>query len=896
MNELWTSAAGWMLRTALGGGLLLLVTCLLMRWTRQPARRQRLGDWGITAALLVALWGGIGPSWLVVAWTKSEPQPEPQSLINEVAVLEDMLTVAALQKDDEPAALPQWHRAPELALAAEELAPHANSPSWLNQAGVVVMLVCSAVAAFFAIRLLLGYVALLRLLWRSETPPPEVRGLFDTMAAGTRWVRLLVSQRLLVPLSCGLVRPTVVLPAAMCRAPAPRQLRWIFAHELTHLRRRDAWSALLFNIGQVFFFAVPWFWWLRRQVRLCQEFVADAAAAEQDEASVEYAEFLVSLANAPAVPVGASAVSGNCSDLFRRVTMLLNDPQRVETRCPRLWTMSVAGGLAALALLVSGFSYRAEAAPDEQVIIIIQGQGEKTKPLILNLQGDEAKTKKEEGAIKYRIIGPTEKKGKDAEKGQTLRLQVKDPANEAKQQDVIMQRISDILKEQNHFIIQEFRDNLKERKKITAVPAGDTLEQLQNVLKKLEQLKKEGKLDNERIHAELMKALEQSQSPKWRVVPLEKGKIINKVEGDGEYFDRLMRGAPLEKGKIINKVEGNDREITIRLKIDKDGNVKQIHDVLQQLNPKKVEIRHDNKEVELQLMTDGAGAEHLHRILEELKAKGIHAKSIQVVPLQDGSTDKNAPEAKVLRAHDGIIDLVTPLTQEQMESLNWQVYLSTQATAATKLRFGVWVDDISWAIAQHLKLPDHVGILVTEVAGDSPAAKAGIKFNDVLVKIGGANVPNNAEEFTKFVAKLKANTPLEAVVLRKGQTLNVGTVTLGEPVSGTTRKRYKDEKFFDHRAVDFDQKIQKAEGEKVTVTSTTIADGKTYTMLQKGVTATVTVNCVMKDGKAQVSSIEVKEGEVTQKYTNVQDVPEPYRAQAEAMVRMASRINEESKE
>ena len=119
----------------------------------------------------------------------------------------------------------------------------AEPPSWIEQAGAVAVLAGAVIGGFFAIRLLGGYVALLRLLWRSETAPPEVRGLFETMAAGTRWVRLLVSRRLLVPLSCGLVRPTVVLPASMCQPPTPRQLRWIFAHELTHLRRRDAWSA-----------------------------------------------------------------------------------------------------------------------------------------------------------------------------------------------------------------------------------------------------------------------------------------------------------------------------------------------------------------------------------------------------------------------------------------------------------------------------------------------------------------------------------------------------------------------------------------------------------------------------------------------------------------------------
>ena len=71
MNDLWTSAGVWMLRTALGGGLLLLVTCVVMRWTPQPARRQRLGDWGILAALL----GGAGQrDRTVVAGDRLDPE------------------------------------------------------------------------------------------------------------------------------------------------------------------------------------------------------------------------------------------------------------------------------------------------------------------------------------------------------------------------------------------------------------------------------------------------------------------------------------------------------------------------------------------------------------------------------------------------------------------------------------------------------------------------------------------------------------------------------------------------------------------------------------------------------------------------------------------------------
>jgi beta-lactamase regulating signal transducer with metallopeptidase domain len=109
------------------------------------------------------------------------------------------------------------------------------------------------------------------------------------------------------PLSFGVVRPTVVLPAALARSASPG----VLAHELAHLGRRDAWSAVLLGLGQAVYFFVPWFWWLRREVRLCQEYIADAAAASTGGSAEDYAQFLLSWVAAPAPPAGVSGVSGS---------------------------------------------------------------------------------------------------------------------------------------------------------------------------------------------------------------------------------------------------------------------------------------------------------------------------------------------------------------------------------------------------------------------------------------------------------------------------------------------------------------------------------------------------------------------------------------------------------
>ena len=61
-----TMSEQWLVHSVLAGGVLLLAGVGLMLWTRQPARRQRIGELAVVSSLLVAvlcLWSG----WLPVA-------------------------------------------------------------------------------------------------------------------------------------------------------------------------------------------------------------------------------------------------------------------------------------------------------------------------------------------------------------------------------------------------------------------------------------------------------------------------------------------------------------------------------------------------------------------------------------------------------------------------------------------------------------------------------------------------------------------------------------------------------------------------------------------------------------------------------------------------------------
>src|SRR5262245_42552623 len=70
MHDWLLTAAAWWAGTALGGGAVWLAGCGLMRLTRDPSSRQRVGEIAVVAALLVAVLR-LGPTWLALPWPVS---------------------------------------------------------------------------------------------------------------------------------------------------------------------------------------------------------------------------------------------------------------------------------------------------------------------------------------------------------------------------------------------------------------------------------------------------------------------------------------------------------------------------------------------------------------------------------------------------------------------------------------------------------------------------------------------------------------------------------------------------------------------------------------------------------------------------------------------------------
>jgi len=399
MTQLWTEIAFWWLRLAFAGGLLLLAGYLFTAACRQPVRRLRVSVWTLAIALLLLPFTLL-PGWLTIpvpalganttatAPVKSNapaavatapheapvtavaPNPIPMDVDGELA-FENQVPPSAEPAPVQPKLDRPVDGAPAAVVALPGSIPAKSSISRFGPWAVNLLLLGYGAIVFLLIgRLALGQSQLERI-WRSSRRAPlEVRQLFDRL---TRHFRcrpaLRISDRVASPICFGVVRPRVVLPTALAQVADARTLQWIFAHELSHLERRDPLAGWLIGLAQSMFFFWPWFWNLRREVRLNQEFLADASAVKLSKPTdgnaqaVDYADFLVRLTSAGAIPLSAAGVKTPSSDLYRRITMLLQKSGNVESSCPRRWSLAAGFGLLSLGLILAGFSLSAKADP-----------------------------------------------------------------------------------------------------------------------------------------------------------------------------------------------------------------------------------------------------------------------------------------------------------------------------------------------------------------------------------------------------------------------------------------------------------------------------------------------------------------------------------------------------
>src|ERR1051326_8079255 len=96
------------------------------------------------------------------------------------------------------------------------------------------------------------------------------------------------------------------------------------------------------------------------------------------------------------------------------------------------------------------------------------------------------------------------------------------------------------------------------------------------------------------------------------------------------------------------------------------------------------------------------------------------------------------------------------------------------------LRLGAQLDKPSDALIDQLDLAKGQGQVITQVSDGSAAAKAGIKANDILIELDGKPVSSDPDEFAKQLKDIKADMPVNAVVIRKGKKETLKDLSLPE--------------------------------------------------------------------------------------------------------------------
>lgn len=124
-----------------------------------------------------------------------------------------------------------------------------------------------------------------------------------------------------------------------------------------------------------------------------------------------------------------------------------------------------------------------------------------------------------------------------------------------------------------------------------------------------------------------------------------------------------------------------------------------------------------------------------------------------------------------------ILTSTTCAQREPADEHERDVYMVSSGTRAW---LGVSVEDMSDRLARRMNVKTEKGALVNSVSDDSPARKAGIKEDDVIVSFNGKSI-DDASDLTRAVAKAEPGTPVECVVMRRNEKKSMQVTVARQP-------------------------------------------------------------------------------------------------------------------
>jgi len=326
---------------------ILLTAALALAWlARKGSARVRHLLWTMTFALLLGLPALhlLGPSWHVpILPTPESPSPQrppPSTEAPAVDVAGDALVLPA------PPDEPLRKTGPAAVAVADPVSPARSIPLVLLLWGIG----CAAALASLGV----GAARCARLL-RAASPLRNPVGLRHAEEVrrqlGIRGdIRLLVSPTATTPMTGGIWRPAVLLPATAAEWSTERW-KVVLTHEMTHVYRRDVLRQLVARLAVAVYWIHPLTWVAARQAAIAREEACDENVLALGTRPSDYATHLLALAAAAntdhpvlSLPMGQRAHP----PLEKRILAILHaHPAHRST---------IAAGLVAAAIGIAGMS------------------------------------------------------------------------------------------------------------------------------------------------------------------------------------------------------------------------------------------------------------------------------------------------------------------------------------------------------------------------------------------------------------------------------------------------------------------------------------------------------------------------------------------------------------
>jgi beta-lactamase regulating signal transducer with metallopeptidase domain len=244
----------------------------------------------------------------------------------------------------------------------------AQSARWWSVAAGILGIAYAASLVVFLSQSMVGTIQLRRLCRRAAAADETVWAMWQTVSdRATQNVKILISDEVVAPLLGGGWRPTLLLPRAIAEGDSTA-LRFCLAHEWAHIQAGDLWAWRAIHLCRYVLWYQPWYWSLRRELRVCQDLVADDRAVGARGASddhLRYCELLLSLARQQqqlSIP-GAIAFHDRASQLTRRITLLLTSSQVLPTKSTRVFWGLASGTLLLSTCVLSSIRWSEASSP-----------------------------------------------------------------------------------------------------------------------------------------------------------------------------------------------------------------------------------------------------------------------------------------------------------------------------------------------------------------------------------------------------------------------------------------------------------------------------------------------------------------------------------------------------